>query len=195
MNSIARRRRSLMGKKGNVVFEWDYTEGISDKFVTGAHIEMTTNGLLVKAESGANMITRNYLATNIPLLSKSCRTTIEYADITCESGRYSNVGFSAYSDAINQHYLRISNLSGSLKLYNNSTTSTPQGPIDATGTIVIEYDVSTNTLSCIQGEHYWQGIVAPKENPSTELNLIAVEKNRGTIGSSVVVKHVKIEEV
>lgn len=206
MTLMERRRALMMAKnESSVLFDWDYTEGFSNKIVKSANATITDDGLLFKTKTtDGDILLKKTLYITADLPDVSTRTIIDYKDIVVRNISYSYVGFIPFCLGINKTVIAVSNRAlNENRLFCNldNANGTKLTPVPlASGRIVLEYDKPTNKLTISTNNTTQTITVDPKTTPSTSRNILEIQRNRGDQTSessqtSVTLQHIKIERV
>lgn len=185
--------------KSDLLFEWDYTEGISPKLnVVGTGVVSTTSdGLLL--QGGSNLYSTGAVAPNIAPITESYKATITYSNLVADSSN-GEVSFHHYHET--EKRVRIARQ----RKQNSSTaplkTFVANGAGQLTeinwnladsGTITIEYDSVAGTVKFTQGTNAYT-VTIGSTTEWTQLPRIA-GASKGTTNSSVKIQHIKIDRV
>lgn len=200
MNELMRRRRALMAAQGgssNVLFEWDYTDGMAGiNSVASIAPTMESDGLLLK--SGSSDYSTCAIAPSIPSLSTSYRATITYKNISIPSN-YGDVGFFHYRTEEKSASLHRINENGTPKsmFLTVDRTKIYTGVFlpDITGEMVIEWDKNTSTLTFAQGQNSYSATLSGESTWAQQTRLVSAQKGEGSGNISVKITHIKIERL
>ena len=201
MNSILRRRRAAMGahKTSNVLFEWDYTEGVSNKIIDVGTIPstMTQNGLLL--ESGTVAWSRASIAPSISPLASSYKATITYSDIV---SLYSNSSVNFWHYNYEEKLVRLlrqkkyGTTTNFTKFINADSSASEVGwNLSDSGTIIIEYNSQNGTITFTQGANSYTGTITSPTSSSISTAIVSAQTGSNGAKASVVIKHIKIERL
>lgn len=195
--TLMQRRRALMAKKeSNILFEWDYTEGLNSKINSVAAVSPTmgADGLLVSG--GSDAFSACAIAPNIDPITVSYRATIDYISLSSD-GSDCAVGFWHYNNSAKRVriYKQKINAKDSIKFVNASNTITIIGLALANqGTVIIEYNAVANKIKYTQGANSFEATIDTPSEPTFQARIINAQKG-SSVNASVKIRHIKIERV
>jgi len=198
MNELMRRRRALMAvkKESNILFDWDYTEGLNSKINSVAAVSPTmgADGLLVSG--GSDAFSACAIAPNIDPITVSYKATIDYISLS-SAGSDCAVGFWHYNNYAKRTRVYRQKVGGNdvTRFVNASNTNTAiQLPLSNQGTIVIEYDSTANKIKYTQGSNSYEASIDTPSEPTLQARIVNAQKG-SSVNASVKITHIKIERV
>lgn len=197
--SLDERRRVLIAAQSNsnnILFDWDYTEGLNQKFTIVGNTEpiMQSDGLLLQSETAK--FTTSSIVPNIPSMIRSYRATITYSDANIPE-EYGGLFFCHFSDEKPQVYFGYYQRNGGQGYFRNANgTSITNAFVPAlSGQIVIEYNSTTNTITFIQEQNKYETVLSEAAQSYMFARLLFVQTGNGTTPSSVKIQHLRIEKI
>lgn len=197
MNEIQNRRRALMAaqKNSNIIFEWDYTEGLSKiKSVASMAPVLESDGVLL--QSGSTNYSTCAIAPDMPTLVGSYKAEITYKNAV-PGGNHGMVGFWHYNEARKRvsimRYIQNSNVVGKISQPNSEHIDSF---LPATsGTMVIEYNAEADEITFSQGNNTQTLKLYGVTEWTQQARIISAQRGESAGTSSVKLMHIKIERM
>lgn len=195
--TLMERRMALMGQQNgrNIIFEWDYTEGLSKiKSVASIAPVLESDGVLL--QSGNTNYSACAVAPDIPPLVDSYIAEITYKNAV-PGGQNGLVGFWHY----NEERKRVAIMRYSFNDNVVGRISRPNSMHDASfvpaasGTMVIRYNAEADKITFSQGDNTQtlklNGVTAWAQ----QARIVSAHRGESAGTSSVKLIHIKIERV
>lgn len=196
--SLAARRMALMeaNANSNLLFDWDYTDGIDGKIDTVGTVLpiMEKDGLLLSGEASA--YTTSSIVPNISPIVGSYRTVITYSELSVPD-KFGGLFFCHYNEEkprVSFGYMKREPVTGNFTNANGKSVRDLYVP-STDGQMVIEYDAATDTIAFIQGQNKYQAVLSDPVASAAFPRLVYIQTGNGTNPSTVKIQHITIERM